>query len=116
MLTSVWGTGVADLYATGEQGTLLRFDGTSWSTMSSGTTDLLWSVTGSPSGSGGAFAVGYNSTIITGTGATPGKTTPGAPASKPGRVKVVIPPKKRVGPPATVSPAVPEGPRRMPPQ
>ena len=47
---------------------MLRFNGTSWQAMSTGTTDLLWSMSGSPTGSGGAFAVGYNSTLVTGTG------------------------------------------------
>ena len=65
-LTSVWGPNAADLYATGEQGTLLHFNGTSWAVMNSGTTDLLWSVTGAPSGLGGTFAVGYNSTVVAG--------------------------------------------------
>jgi hypothetical protein len=66
VLTSIWGPSAADLYATGEQGTLLRYNGSSWSALPTGTTDLLWSVTGAPSGSGGAFAVGYNSTIVAG--------------------------------------------------
>jgi uncharacterized protein YjdB len=66
LLTSVWGPAGTDLYATGDQGTILRFNGTSWSAMSSGTTDLLWSLSGAPDGSGGAFAVGYNSTLVTG--------------------------------------------------
>ena len=64
------------------------------------------------------YRINYDTkrSIITGTGTKPGSAKSGAPASKPGRVKVVIPPKKRAGPPATVSPAVPEGPRRLPPQ
>ena len=64
------------------------------------------------------YRINYDTkrSIITGTGTKPGATQAGAPAGKSGRVKVVIPPKKRTGPPATVSPAVPEGPRRMPPQ
>ena len=74
VLVSIWGPGAADLYATGEQGTLLRFDGINWSTMNSGTTDLLWSVTGAPNGMGGAFAVGYNSTVVTGSGTSGFKT------------------------------------------
>jgi hypothetical protein len=69
VLTATWGPSASDVYATGEQGTILRFNGTSWQAMSSGTTDLLWSVTGAPDGSGGAFAVGYNSTIVSGAGA-----------------------------------------------
>jgi uncharacterized protein YjdB len=69
VLTSAWGPSASDVYATGDQGTMLRFNGTSWQAMSTGTTDLLWSVTGAPNGSGGAFAVGYNGTIVTGASA-----------------------------------------------
>ncbi len=71
VLTSAWGPSVSDLYVTGDQGTMLRYNGTSWQTMSTGTTDLLWSMTGSPNGAGGAFAVGYNSTLVTGNGSGP---------------------------------------------
>ena len=67
MLTSVWGAGANDVYATGDAGLIVRFNGTSWSTMSSGTNDLLWAVSGAPTGTGGAFAVGYNSTVAAGT-------------------------------------------------
>jgi len=66
VLTSVWGPSVNDLYATGDRGTLLRFNGSVWAALSSGTTDLLWAVTGAPDASGGAFAVGYNSTVVAG--------------------------------------------------
>ena len=66
MLTSVWGTSASDLYVTGDQGTLLRYNGTAWSTLATGTTEGLTSVTGAPSGLGGAFAVGYNSTVVAG--------------------------------------------------
>lgn len=68
VLTSVWGLRATDLYATGEAGTILRYNGTSWSSMSTGSTDLLWAVTGPASGATGAFAVGYNSTVVAGTG------------------------------------------------
>jgi hypothetical protein len=67
MLTSVWGTGANDVYATGDAGLIVRFNGSTWSTMSSGTADLLWAVSGAPTGTGGAFAVGYNSTVAAGT-------------------------------------------------
>ncbi|MBL0938728.1 MAG: Ig-like domain-containing protein [Gemmatimonadaceae bacterium] len=67
VLTSVWGPAVNDVYATGDQGTILRWNGSSWSSMSSGTTDMLWSVSGAPAGNGGGFAVGYNSTVATAT-------------------------------------------------
>lgn len=65
-LTSVWGPSLADVYATGDLGTMLRYNGTSWQSISTGTTDLLWSVSGSPDAIGGGFAVGYNSTIVAG--------------------------------------------------
>lgn len=68
VLTSVWGPNGSDLYVTGESGTILRYNGSSWSTMSSGSSDLLWAVTGPASGSTGAFAVGYNSTVVSSTG------------------------------------------------
>ena len=65
-LTSVWGASVFDVYATGDLGTILRYNGATWQSMNSGTTDLLWAVSGAPDASGGAFAVGYNTTIVTG--------------------------------------------------
>jgi len=66
MLTSVWGPTANDVYATGDAGLIVRFNGSAWSAMSSGTSDLLWAVSGSPAGTGGAFAVGYNSTVAAG--------------------------------------------------
>jgi uncharacterized protein YjdB len=66
VLTSVWGPSIVDLYATGDAGMLARYNGSAWQPMATGTTDLLWAVTGAPDASGGAFAVGINSTIITG--------------------------------------------------
>jgi uncharacterized protein YjdB len=69
ILTSIWGPSSSDLYATGEQGTILRYTGSSWSTMTTGTTDLFWSVSGASDASAG-FAVGYNSTLATATSGT----------------------------------------------
>jgi hypothetical protein len=66
VLTSLWGPGQADLYATGDAGTLLRFAGSSWAPMASGTTDLLWSVHGVPGVAGSGVAVGFNSTVVRG--------------------------------------------------
>ena len=66
VLTSVWGPSLFDVYITGDLGTLLRFNGASWTSIATGTTDLLWSVSGAPNASGGGFAVGYNSTIVSG--------------------------------------------------
>ncbi len=66
VLTSIWGPSLNDIYVTGDIGTLLRYDGALWQPVSLPTTDLLWSVSGAPDASGGAFAVGYNSLIVTG--------------------------------------------------
>ncbi|WP_396216894.1 beta strand repeat-containing protein [Gemmatimonas sp.] len=66
-LTSVWGVNANDVYATGDNGTILRWNGTSWSSMATGTTDQLWSVSGAPAGNGAGFAVGYNSTLVAAT-------------------------------------------------
>lgn len=81
-LTSVWGPSVFDIYATGDAGTILRYNGTTWTTMTTGTTDLLWAISGAPDASGGAFAVGYNSTIAVGssTGAAAAMTARSRPA------------------------------------
>lgn len=68
-LTSVWGASVFDLYATGDVGTMLRFNGATWTPIVTGTTDLLWAVSGAPNAAGGAFAVGINSTVVTGSSA-----------------------------------------------
>jgi trimeric autotransporter adhesin len=67
LLTSVWGATADDVYATGDNGAILRWNGSTWSTMSSGATELLWSVSGAPSGTGGGFAVGYNGMVVTAT-------------------------------------------------
>lgn len=67
LLTSIWGPAANDVYATGDGGLIVRWNGSSWSTMSSGTIDQLWAVSGAPTGIGGAFAVGYNSTVAAGT-------------------------------------------------
>ncbi|HYW32264.1 MAG TPA: Ig-like domain-containing protein [Gemmatimonas sp.] len=70
VLTSIWGPSANDVYATGDQGAMFRYDGTSWLPMTTGTTDLLWSMSGAPTGGGGGFAVGYNGTILTGSGSS----------------------------------------------
>jgi hypothetical protein len=70
-LAAIWGPGQSDLYAVGAGGTLLRFDGTRWGAMASGTTDLLWSISGVPGVAGSGVAVGYNSTVVRATGAAP---------------------------------------------
>lgn len=66
VLTNIWGPSLFDLYATGDLGTLLRFNGNTWTAVNTGTSDLLWSFSAAPTAAGGAFAVGYNSTIVSG--------------------------------------------------
>ncbi len=68
ILTSIWGPNAVDLYTTGDAGTIFHYNGSTWESMQTGTDDLLWSVSGAPDGTGGAFAVGYNSTVVTGAG------------------------------------------------
>ncbi|MEP6764629.1 MAG: Ig-like domain-containing protein [Gemmatimonadaceae bacterium] len=67
-LTSIWGPSPSDLYVSGASGTILRYDGTNWQNMPTGTTEYLWALTGDPNGLGGGFAVGFNSTLVTGSG------------------------------------------------
>jgi hypothetical protein len=67
VLTSVWGPSNNDLYVTGANGSLLRFNGNTWSTIPTGTTDLLWSLSAAPTANGAAFAVGQNGTVVAGT-------------------------------------------------
>ncbi|MBN2284605.1 MAG: WD40 repeat domain-containing protein, partial [Deltaproteobacteria bacterium] len=45
-LVSVWGTSGSDVFAVGYGGTILRYDGSAWSPMTSGTTQTLWGVWG----------------------------------------------------------------------
>jgi hypothetical protein len=61
-LYGVWGSSGSDVFAVGEAGTILHYDGATWIPMSSGTTDSLFGVWGS-SGSD-VFAVGYPGTIL----------------------------------------------------
>ena len=77
-LTALWGASEFDLFATGASGTLLRFNGNTWTALSSGTTDLLWSISGAPNASAG-FAVGLNSTLLTAGSVAGFRTAPQAP-------------------------------------
>ena len=82
VLTSVWGAAATDIYVTGDVGVLYRFNGTNWQPIPTATTDLLWSISAAPSATGAAFAVGYNSTILVGSGAgTPFTAAVATPAS-----------------------------------
>ncbi len=64
ILSAVWGVVPFDLYAVGDLGAIVRYNGTSWSTMASGTTEFLWAVAGAPDASGAGFAVGLNGVLL----------------------------------------------------
>ncbi len=61
-LRSLWGSSEKDIFAAGESGVVLHFDGKSWSPMDSGTQQLLNSVWGSSAND--VFAVGGNGVIV----------------------------------------------------
>lgn len=66
ILSAVWGAIEWDLYAVGDAGTILRYNGTGWSPMPSGTQEFLWAIAGAPGAEGGGFAVGLNGTVLQG--------------------------------------------------
>ena len=61
-LNGIWGSSSSNVFAVGSGGTILKYNGTSWSSMTSGTTNQLNSVWGS-SGTN-VFAVGIGGTIL----------------------------------------------------
>ena len=61
-LKGVWGSSGGDVFAVGDSGTILHYDGTAWSAMASPTTDNLNSIWGSSSTH--AVAVGDSGTIL----------------------------------------------------
>ena len=61
-LLGIWGSSGSDVFAVGEGGTILHYDGTSWSSMNSGSANRLIDIWGS-SGSD-VFAVGVWGTIL----------------------------------------------------
>ena len=61
-LHGVWGSGPNDVYAVGENGTIVHYAGAWWSTTPSGTTATLYDVWGS--GRADVFAVGDAGTIL----------------------------------------------------
>jgi hypothetical protein len=61
-LRGVWGSGASDVFAVGHGGTILNYNGTSWSSQTSGTIKNLYSVWGS--GASDVFAVGAYGTIL----------------------------------------------------
>jgi hypothetical protein len=64
-LRAVWGTSPVDVYAVGEEGKVLRFDGAHWTLLASPTDALLIQIWGEP-GVGRLYAVGLLTTILRG--------------------------------------------------
>ena len=61
-LKAIWGSAADNVFAVGTGGTILHFDGSAWSTMSSGTTTVLASVWGAAPND--VFATGVGGTIL----------------------------------------------------
>jgi hypothetical protein len=61
-LSRVWGSSPSNVFAVGYGGTILHYDGSAWSAMSSSTKEELWGVWGSSSSN--VFAVGEWGTIL----------------------------------------------------
>ncbi len=72
-LYSVWGSSGSDVFAVGDYGTILHYDGSTWSSIPSGTTNYLLGIWGS-SGSD-VFVVGDHGTILHYDGTLPPVTT-----------------------------------------
>ncbi len=58
----MWGNSSSDVFAVGDSGTILHYDGSSWSGMTSATTDYLEAVWGSSATN--VFAVGHYGMIL----------------------------------------------------
>ena len=63
VLRSIWGSSATNVFAVGENGTVLHSDGTAWTAMVSDTTEWL-NETWGDNQTGEVFAVGENGTII----------------------------------------------------
>jgi hypothetical protein len=63
-LRAVWGTGVTDIYAAGEDGVLFRFNGGTWTALDSRTTQIILGLSGATDER--VFAVGGTATVVTG--------------------------------------------------
>jgi hypothetical protein len=61
-LHAVWGSAGNDVFAVGDAGTILHYDGTNWSRMESGTTNYLYSIWGNAADD--VYAVGASGTIL----------------------------------------------------
>jgi len=61
-LRDVWGVDNENVFAVGDEGTILHYDGVSWERMNSGTTADLWGVWGC--GPQSVYAAGENGTLL----------------------------------------------------
>jgi len=61
-LNGVWGTGTSNIYAVGNGGTILRYNGTAWTAIASPTTNNLHDVWGSSASD--IYMVGANGTVL----------------------------------------------------
>ena len=61
-LSAIWGTSSSDVFAVGGLGTILHYNGKTWSNMSSGGTNWFYAVWGSSSSD--VFVVGTDGTIL----------------------------------------------------
>ena len=61
-ILEVWGSSASDVFVVGKDGTIMHYDGATWSPMTSGTTKLIWDVWGSSASN--VFAVGDHGTIL----------------------------------------------------
>jgi hypothetical protein len=61
-LYGLWGSSSTDVFAVGQHGTILHYDGSSWSGMQSGTTNYLAGVSGNSASN--VYAVGEAGTIL----------------------------------------------------
>src|SRR5215813_11752680 len=62
LLFGVWGSGASDVWAVGWSGTILHWDGSAWTSVSSSTPTTLFGVWGS--GASDVWAVGWAGTIV----------------------------------------------------
>jgi hypothetical protein len=61
-LIGIWGSSTSDVFAVGEGGSILHYNGSTWSTMTSGTTNDLQDVWANSTSN--VFAVGVFGTIL----------------------------------------------------
>ncbi len=60
-LAAIWGSGPANIFVVGDHGTIVHFDGVTWTKMTSGTTQMLYAVWGAAAND--VFVVGDAGTI-----------------------------------------------------